>query len=149
MTSATSADSTGDSGSATTGLPVCDFEETLCELAAGKTEPVDCGVVSFADDDQAWIDANACAVDALMTQSAFKVGFEGESIDSFVYDGFFGTVGIVYGMGTLHYDNLGDTVLGARSCETIVPAADCTPASGTHCLECISPGEVAAYDCAP
>lgn len=155
-TGTTAADSTGEgsgssegSGTATTGAMTCDFEMTLGELAEGKMDPIDCGVVSFEDDDEAWADANGCAVDALMTQAAFHVGFQGESIDSTLYDGFFGTSGIVYGLGRVHYDTLGEPVLGFRPCEDIVPLADCTPVSGTHCLECIQQGELTPIDCVP
>jgi hypothetical protein len=144
---ATGTDS-GSSAGSETGPASCDFETILCEHAAGKTEPVDCGTVTLDDDAAAWQAASLCAVENANMQAAFKVAFELPSIDSIVYDGYFGSVGFAYALGRVYSDTLGDPVLGVQSCIDVVAMADCLADVGDHCLECVGAGQIMPIECA-
>jgi len=134
-----------DTGSVTP----CGFEDTLCMLATGKTDPVDCGIVTLDDDAAAWQAASECAASRAAMQSAFKVAFQQPSDDSLIFDGYYGVVGIVYGLGRIYTDTFGDPMLGSYSCTDVVPSPDCVPdpAVGRHCLECLDEGEVNPLEC--
>lgn len=155
--SATSSPTTGSSGVDSSGSsdtgpgpgvePPCGFDTTLCMLAEGKTDPTDCGTVTLDDDDAAWDAAANCAATAAASQEAFKVAFQLPSKDSLVFDGYYGTVGIVYGVGRLYTDTLGDPMLGGYACTDITLDGACTPAVGESCLTCEGQGEVMPLEC--
>jgi hypothetical protein len=131
----------------TDGEPVCEIGPLLAMLAEGKTEPVDCGTVTLADDTAAWVAASSCAAAAAAATEAFFVAFEQPSIDSYVYDGYYGTVGFVYGLGRLHSDTLGDPMVAAYSCTDVIATPGCAPDVGEHCLECVGASDPMAVVC--
>lgn len=148
------ATSTGSSGSSSTGddtgpgvEPPCGFGPTLEMLAMGKTEPTDCGTVTLDDDVAAWQAASDCAAMAAGLQQAFYVAFQLPSDDSLIFDGYYGTVGIVYGLGNLYTDTFGDPMLQSRSCVDVTTLDGCMLDVGVHCLECVEAGEVTPLEC--
>jgi hypothetical protein len=128
--------------------PPCGFGPTLCMLATGKTEPIDCGTITLADGDDAWQAASTCAVAAATGQEAFKVAFQQPSDDSLIFDGYYGTVGVVYGVGRLYTDTFGDPMLGVRGCTDVAAMTNCEPGVAQHCLQCVDEGEIMPLECA-
>lgn len=150
-TEATGTDATGTdaTGTDTEGAPSCEFEPLLAMLAQGKTEPTDCGTATLADDAAAWAAASACAAEAAAAQEGFLVAFEQPSIDSFIYDGYYGAVGFAYALGRLYSDTLGEPPVVAYSCTGLVSTPGCVPDVGQHCLECEGASEPTAVECMP
>jgi hypothetical protein len=139
--------SSGGSVGSETGPTTCDFASTLEMLAQGKTDPIDCGSATLEDDVATWEMVSDCAAQAAGNQEAFTAAFQLPSIDSTVYDGFYGLVGIVYSAGRLHYDDLGEPVLGLQSCAEVDTVPGCQVDVGEHCLECVDAGEISEIEC--
>jgi len=135
----------GDTGQP--GGPPCDLDEVLCSYAEGKVDPIDCGVITLDDDAAAWQAAVDCASAAAFAQTGFKVGFQLQGFDSTIYEGFYGTVGFVYGTGRLYLDTFGDPMLSAYSCNGIELDPGCMPDVGTHCLQCLEQGDGMPLEC--
>lgn len=144
----TSSGSSTDDDTGAVVEPPCGFADTLQMLATGKTDPTDCGTVTLDDDATAWEAASECAATAAAGQEAFFVAFQLPSDDSLVFDGYYGTVGIVYGLGQLYTDTFGDPMLGNNSCGDVTTLDGCEIDVGRHCLACVDPGDVAPLECA-
>lgn len=138
--------SSGSVGSET-GPATCDFGATLEMMAQGKTDPIECGMATLENDAATWEAVSDCAAQAAQNQLAFTVSFQLPSIDSTVYDGFYGLVGIVYSAGRLHYDDLGEPVLATQSCAEVDTVPGCQVDVGEHCLECVDAGELSPVEC--
>jgi hypothetical protein len=122
----------------------CDFETIVCDAAEGsKMPPVDCGFVTLADDVQAWRTAHQCASEAFASQSAVKVLWEMQGIDSTLYGALVGFVGEVYAVSEYGYDSFGGPILWTRSCDGVVTLDDCAVGVGEMCLTCSGPGDQA------
>lgn len=148
-----SADATGSSTGSDTGPgvePPCGFGPTLAMLAMGKTDPLDCGTVTLDDDVTAWQAASDCAASAAVAQEGFLVAFQLPSVDSLVFAGYYGVVGLVYGTGRLYTDTLGDLGepwFSSTTCMSIVATVGCVVDVGQHCLECVDSSPQTALEC--
>ena len=143
-------DGSGSSTGSGTGPgvePPCGFGSTLCTLASGKTEPTDCGTVLLGNDPMVWEAAASCAATAAASQEAFKVAFQQLSVDSLIFDGYYGSVGFAYSTGRLYTDTFGDPMLGVYACSGVTLVDNCTPGEIDPCLECADQGEIMALDC--
>jgi len=119
----------------------CDFEQIVGDAADGsKMPPIDCGFVTLADDLEAWRTAHQCASEALAAQTAVKVLWEEQGIDSILYGAFVGFVGETYGISEYGYDSWGEVILWTHSCTGVVTLDDCAVAVGEMCLTCTGPG---------
>jgi hypothetical protein len=137
---------TGDSGSEgdsgeTGPTAECNIVDVACEHAdLSKTPPIDCGDVTFADDDAAWIQAHECARVAAMNTEPFKVIFDLQGIDSFPRRAFVGQAGVAYQLYEFDQDIGGlapdPSPVTYRFCDAIVPILDCIPGVGEICLTC-------------
>jgi hypothetical protein len=120
----------------------CDFEEIVCSYADGsKTPPVDCGIVSLADDAQTWQDAHACAAEAFAAQGAVKLIWQQQGIDSDVWAALVGFVGEVYDVVRFDYDSEGVGMAWSRPCGSVVVLDDCAVGVGEMCFTCTAEGD--------
>jgi hypothetical protein len=121
----------------------CDFETIVCDAAdASKVPPIDCGFVTLDDDVAAWQAAHTCATEAFAAQSAVKVIWQRQGIDSLVYAALVGFVGESYGIARYDYDSFGEPMAQVHRCGAVVTLDDCAVGVGEMCLVCTDPGDV-------
>ena len=152
MTSVGTTEAPGETGNTkldvgddeTTGGPQsCEFEPLVIEFAeSGKVLPedvVDCGSVPLGSDAQAYVDIQDCILESSSMSLAYYAFIERESIDSYYWNAYSGSPGLVYAEARWGYDDyFGDQQLWMTPC-TIVSNGDpmCTPGPELGlCLTC-------------
>ncbi|MBV1860390.1 MAG: hypothetical protein KUG77_18400 [Nannocystaceae bacterium] len=118
---------------------VCDLPTYVDAAAAGKTVPEDCGTVSLADPDEAYVAAHDCVIAASTAQQAYRVVAQIQGIDATVWLGYAGSVGFVYSESNFSYEGGGfggGEFIWRMDC-TPEPLDGCAPSSSSGiCLTC-------------
>ena len=133
----------GDSG----GEPVCDMEETACEVAEmSKLPPIDCGVATLDDDVSVWEDVHACVDEQSTMGGAFKSVFYIQGIDSSPRVAYLGQVGFVYALSRLSQDVGGvagpDSPIYQTQCSELEVDPECEIIVGASpCITCTTTGD--------
>jgi hypothetical protein len=120
----------------------CDLDEVV---GARLGRAIDCGTVSWMDDDARVAEAHDCMVTALEKGQPVRLIQELRGIDSSVADAYL--VDQAGAASVLHYDSdpSGGGGAGARveaqPCASLSVDASCTPSAADTCLVCDMPGE--------
>src|SRR5687768_10549377 len=130
----------GDDAGAATGneCVACPFEPPLdAAESASEQAPMDCGTIDDNLDVEAWTSARDCLLAALQAQTAVVLVWRPSTIDNIHLIAIVGATAETYAITMIDWDCYnGDVMADTRSCDSVVPAPNCTVAPGTICLDC-------------